>query len=280
MRLRVLQREAPLTRMKSPEQIDLARALQVSVSAAQACTQLMTTGLGRPRDIRSKGDASDLVTDVDHAAEAIILDHLLSAYPAFSVLSEEAGETRRDSNWTWIVDPLDGTTNFIRGVPHVSISIALAYREQPRVACIHDPLRQETFTAVRGAGARMNGVSIDVSDRASLAGAVVAVGFSKIRERAVQMLEGTRALLDSSCALRTTGSACLDLAYAACGRADAVWYGGLSTWDVAAGMLLVSEAGGRVTNPAGAALENPETGVIASNCPLHPEIVRIIGGRG
>jgi len=264
--------------MNVPGEIDLTRALHVSTAAAEACADLLRNGLGRPGEVRTKGSTTDFVTDIDHAAEAIVLDHLLKATPSFSVLSEEAGEMRRDPDWMWIVDPIDGTTNFVRGIPHVSTSIALAHRGQPVVACIHDPIREETYTAVRGAGAWRNGEKISVSSTESLTGAVLVVGFSRVRDRAARMVAGTRALLDSAGILRTTGSACLDQAFVACGRVDGMWYAGLSMWDVAAGTLLVTEAGGCVSSPSGAHLEDPEEGVVVSNSNLHPAILHAVGG--
>ncbi len=265
--------------METPTEIDLAEALQVSISAAEACAELIRRGLGRPGTVQVKGTSNDFVTDVDRSAEAVILDRLLDDYPLFSVQSEETGETLRETEWTWVVDPIDGTTNFIRGIPHVAVSIALLHRQQPMVACIHDPLRRETYTAILGEGAEKNGVAIKVSRTASLDGAVLVVGFSKVRQRAISMIEGARALLDGSGGLRTTGSACLDLAYVACGQVDGLWYAGLSIWDVAAGMLLVTEAGGCVSAPSGTPMADPEMGVVASNGTLHPRILQAIRGR-
>ncbi|MBN1859087.1 inositol monophosphatase [Candidatus Bipolaricaulota bacterium] len=279
MRVVLSSRKADCTQMVIPTEIDLAKALQVSIAAAEAAGELIRRGLGCPKSVRAKETSNDFVTDVDRAAEAIILDQLLDAYPLFSVLSEEAGETLRVADWAWIVDPIDGTTNLIRGIPHVSVSIALAHRRQPMVACIHDPLRRETYTAISGQGARRNGVAIQVSPTDSLGRAILVVGFSKVRRRAALMIEGTRSLLDASGGLRTTGSACLDLAYVACGRVDGMWYAGLSMWDVAAGMLLVAEAGGHVSAPSGAPLVDPEAGIIASNGALHMQILHAIRGR-
>ncbi len=265
--------------MKASEKVDLARALRAGTDAAVACAQTIRDALGRPRTVRAKDGPADLVTDVDRAAEKIIVDCLSEVYPTFSVVSEEAGMTAKDPDWTWIIDPIDGTNNFVRGIPHVSVSIALAHQGRPVVGCIHDPFRCETYTAIAGGGAKKNGAAIHVSSRVALTGAVVVVGFSKVKGRALRMVEGTRALIDSSAVLRTTGSACLDLAFLACGRVDGVWYGGLSMWDVAAGMLLVNEAGGRVSTSAGEALDDPESGVVASNAAVHEELLRALGER-
>ncbi len=265
--------------MKVPEKVDLARALQICTGAAEACAETIRDTLGRPGTVRVKEGPADLVTDVDRAAERMIVDRLSGAYPTFSVLSEETATVSKDPEWTWIIDPIDGTNNFVHGIPHVSVSVALAHRGSPVVGCIHDPLRGETYTAIVGDGAQRNGVAIHVSPTTSLAGAVVVVGFSKMKRRALRMMEGARALIDGSAVLRTTGSACLDLAFLACGRIDGMWYGGLSMWDVAAGMLLVSEAGGRVSTPSGEVLDDPEGGVAAANAAVHEELLRAIGAR-
>ncbi len=205
-------------------------------------------------DVESKG-ANDFVTEVDRASEKEIIYNLSKAYPDHAFLGEESGLTgNADSEYRWIIDPLDGTTNFIRGIPHYAVSIACEYKGKLEHAVVLDPIRREEFTASRGRGAQLNGRRIRVSKLDKLDNAVLGTG---IPFRAVQSdfmspyVETLETLARSSAGIRRAGSAALDLAYVAAGRLDAFWEIGLSPWDMAAGGLLIREAGGLVADTAG-----------------------------
>ena len=197
----------------------------------------------------------DYASEIDTDAEKAIVKELRRAYPDYGVLAEESGlQTGKDPRRTWVIDPLDGTSNFLRGFGHYCVSIALVDQAgEPTDAAIFDPLRNELFTASRGAGAQLNERKVRVSDRKDLAAAMIHTGFSP-RERVhlAPQLDCVRALLAQAEDIRRSGSAALDLAYVACGRADAYFEAGVKDWDVAAGVLLVREAGGKVINFHGA----------------------------
>jgi len=199
--------------------------------------------------------ANDFVTEVDRAAEREIIYHLSKAYPDHAFLGEESGLSgNADSEYRWIIDPLDGTTNFIHGIPHFAVSIACEYRGRLEHAVVLDPIRREEFTASRGRGAQLNERRIRVSNLPSLDQAVLGTG---IPFRAVQSdhmgayIETLETLARGSAAIRRAGSAALDLAYVAAGRLDAFWEIGLAPWDMAAGALLIREAGGLVADMSG-----------------------------
>ncbi|KAF1721109.1 inositol monophosphatase family protein [Pseudoxanthomonas wuyuanensis] len=198
----------------------------------------------------------DYASEVDADAEKAIVKELRRAYPDYSVIGEEGGsQVGKNGRYSWVIDPLDGTSNYLRGFPHYCVSLALVDNGEPTDAVIFDPLRNELFTASRGAGAQLNERRIRVTDRKELAGAVISTGFPpRERARAGAQLECVRELLVHAEDVRRTGSAALDLAYVACGRADAYFEAGVKPWDIAAGVLLVREAGGRVCDYRGASI--------------------------
>jgi myo-inositol-1(or 4)-monophosphatase len=202
-------------------------------------------------EVKAKG-VNNFVTEVDLNAEQEIIYQLQKAYPDHAILGEESGFIgREDAEYRWIIDPLDGTTNFIRGIPHYAVSIACMYRGKLEHAVIVDPVRQEEFTASRGRGAQLNGHRIRVSDLANLEGALLGTGipFKNHCDDKLEAYSKSIEVLASQCAgIRRAGAASLDLAYVAAGRLDAFWEIGLSSWDMAAGVLLVREAGGLVAD--------------------------------
>jgi myo-inositol-1(or 4)-monophosphatase len=198
----------------------------------------------------------DYASEVDADAEKAVIKELKRAYPDYSVLGEESGgQAGKNGRYTWVIDPLDGTSNYLRGFPHYCVSIALVDNGEPTDAVIFDPLRNELFTASRGSGAQLNERRIRVTDRKDLSGATIGTGFApRERARAGAQLECVRELLVQAEDVRRTGSAALDLAYVACGRSDAYFEAGVKAWDIAAGVLLVREAGGKVCDYRGANL--------------------------
>jgi myo-inositol-1(or 4)-monophosphatase len=190
--------------------------------------------------------ANDYVSEVDHEAEQVIIRTLLDAYPGHSILAEESGAAGR-SDFQWIIDPLDGTTNYLHGFPQYAVSIALAHKGIVTQAVIYDPSRNDLFTATRGSGAFLNETRIRVSKRTRLAGSLVGTGFPfRQFEHVDRYLAMLRDVMTHTAGVRRAGSAALDLAYVAAGRLDAFWELGLGPWDMAAGSLLITEAGGLV----------------------------------
>jgi myo-inositol-1(or 4)-monophosphatase len=202
-------------------------------------------------EVKAKG-VNDFVTEVDINAEQEIIYHLQKAYPDHAILGEESGLLgSEDAEYRWIVDPLDGTTNFIRGLPHYAISIACVYRGKLEHAVVLDPVRREEFTASRGRGAQLNGHRIRVSALTSLEGALLGTGIpfkDHCDDKIVPYSKSIEVLAAQCAGIRRGGAASLDLAYVAAGRLDAFWEIGLAPWDIAAGALLVREAGGLVAD--------------------------------
>ena len=228
----------------------------------------------------------DYASEVDSDAEKVIIKELRRAYPDYGFVGEESGA---QINWryTFVIDPLDGTSNYLRGFPHYCVSIALVDNGEPIDAVIFDPLRNELFTASRGGGAVLNDKKIRVADRKDLGGTVVCTGFPpRERARASAQLKCLDSLLVQAEDVRRTGSAALDLAYVACGRLDAYFEAGVKAWDIAAGVLLVREAGGKVCDFRGAATarmdeRGPETRpLIAANIKVAGELQKLVVNTG
>jgi myo-inositol-1(or 4)-monophosphatase len=200
----------------------------------------------------TKANPNDVVTEADHASEAIILPALRDLLPGAAILSEESGASGAAEGLRWVVDPIDGTANFAAGLPHFSISIALTDGpHNPLLGLVYDPFVREMFSAVRGGGAFLNGAPVRVTTTPALEQAMLISGFSTDLERARRQWRHWQALMGQTRALRRLGSAALDMAYVAAGRADAFWELHIQPWDVMAGLLLVQEAGGHTTDLSG-----------------------------
>jgi len=247
---------------------------RVAREAAEAAGRGLRERFGQPINVRSKG-LHDFVTEADDEAERTIVEHLRGNYPDHSIMTEESAPDTAPGGYRWIVDPLDGTTNFIHGVPTFCVSIALEDERGLVAAAIHDPLREETFCAHRAGGARRNGETIRCNDPADPHDSLIATGFP-FRElsRLDQYLEAFETFVRSTAGIRRAGSACMDLAYTACGRYDGFWEVGLSTWDIAAGALLVLEAGGTVTDITGGDGYLRSGDILAAGKKLHPVMLR------
>jgi myo-inositol-1(or 4)-monophosphatase len=234
-------------------------AVNVMVKAARAGGNVLLRHMHRLDAINViEKDRFDYASEVDSLAEAEIIKELRRANPEYAILGEEGGKQaggRNGGRFTWVIDPLDGTSNYLHGFPHWCVSIALVENGEPVHGVIFDPLRNELFTASRGSGAVLNERRIRVNERKDLTGAMLITGFPpRERSRSGPQLDCLRELLRDAEDMRRTGSAALDLAYIACGRADGYFEAGLQPWDIAAGVLLVREAGGRVCDYRGAAL--------------------------
>jgi myo-inositol-1(or 4)-monophosphatase len=222
---------------------------------------------------------NDFVTEVDHAAEAAIIDTLLAAYPGHGILAEESGTSRgaRDSDYVWIIDPLDGTTNFIHGLPTYAVSIGLAFRDQVQQAVVYDPARNDLFYASKGRGAFLNDKRLRVSKRTRMADALIGTGFPfRKGDDFARYLRMFETVMKSCAGLRRPGAAALDLCYVAAGWYDGFFETGLSPWDVAAGSLLVTEAGGLVGNFTGEAEFLHQREVVAGCPKIYGQLVQML----
>lgn len=225
----------------------------IAVSAARSAGDIIMRHLrqGQPLDVQSKG-ANDYVTKADHEAEAAIIDAIRQKYPDHAVLAEESGASagHGESDVEWIIDPLDGTTNFIRGIPQFAVSIAARVRGRVEHGVVYDPFKGELFTASRGNGATLDGRRIRVTSATQPRNALLATGFAYQRRRGIDThLDVFTSALKACGDIRRGGAAALDLAYVAAGRLDGFWEFGLQPWDMAAGTLLVREAGGIAGDP-------------------------------
>ncbi|MGE5769503.1 MAG: inositol monophosphatase family protein [Betaproteobacteria bacterium] len=232
-------------------------ALNIAVKAARRAGQIINRASNDLDLLKvTTKQPNDFVTEVDRAAESAIIETLQDAYPQYGILAEESGQTAgkgsQDAEFQWIIDPLDGTTNFIHGLPQYAVSIALARNGMLEQAVIFDPNRNELFTASKGAGAFLNERRIRVSRRTKLQEALIGTGFPyRIFDHVDAYLEIFKELTRRTAGQRRPGAASLDLAYVACGRYDGFWEFGLAPWDMAAGALLISEAGGLVSDLRG-----------------------------
>lgn len=225
--------------------------------------------------ISEKG-RNDFVTNVDRASEQEIIKVIHKAYPSHSILAEESGHSAGD-DYCWVIDPLDGTMNFIHGFPHFSISVALKYKERYEVGVVYDPIRQDLFTALRGRGARLNDRRIRVSQCQRLEQALLGTGFPfRLKDHLKTYLNSFETIFNSVSGIRRAGSAALDLAYVAAGKLDGFWEFGLGEWDHAAGALLVQEAGGFVSDFYGNEKYNKQGNILAATTKLHPMLVELL----
>ena len=259
--------------------LDLNRVLEDAVQAAKLAGEILMENFGKMSsgDIENKSEF-DFVTRVDKAAEERIISFLNQRYPGFSVHAEESGRNKEVSPYQWLIDPLDGTKNYIHRFPVFCVSIALKRQGEILAGVIFAPLFGELFTAVRGGGAFLNGRPIHVSETAELARSMIATGFPHAAKQYLDTyLETFRAVFLNVSAVRRAGSAALDLAYTACGRFEAFWEFKLNPWDVGAGILLVQEAGGVVTDLTGGN-RHLETGdVLAGSPEVHSRLMEIVG---
>jgi myo-inositol-1(or 4)-monophosphatase len=249
-----------------------ASFVEVAAEIAREAGALLAEYFERRVSFELKGEF-DLVTEADRASERLVVDRLRARFPSHSIVAEEGGAHAGSSEYRWYVDPLDGTTNFAHGFPVYNVTLALEHAGELVAGVIFDPNRQEMFSAERGSGAFLNGEQIHVSKAQRIEESLVATGFPSRKRHLSVNVHFFYQLGMLSHGVRRAGSAAIDLAYVACGRFDAFWEFGLNPWDIAAGILLVTEAGGRCSDMKGgpASLRGPH--VLADNGVLHPEIV-------
>jgi len=243
---------------------------------ARGAGQILRRHYGRAHEIHYKGDIN-LVTRVDQESEAFIMERIRAAFPGHGILSEESPEVVSPSEYRWVVDPLDGTTNYAHNYPCFCVSIALERAGSLLAGVVFDPLRDEMYTAVAGGGAFRNGERIRVSGIDDLGRALLATGFSyNVRSGADDNFDYFRAFVFAAQAIRRDGAAALDLCYLACGRFDGFWELALHPWDTAAGTLMVLEAGGAATRLDGGAYNFTHPHIVASNGLIHAQMLAVI----
>jgi myo-inositol-1(or 4)-monophosphatase len=253
--------------------------LDFAINTARDAGRILAERFGRALVVSNKGDI-DLVTEADLACERFIIERIQTHYPRHSVLAEESGASAAEESgeYKWIIDPLDGTTNYAHGYPCFCVSIALEHTPSRRllIGVIYDPIRDEMFAAERRSGATLNGRRIRVTETDDLNRALLCTGFPyDVRERGEFARHFTSFIMRAQ-SVRRDGSAALDLAYVACGRFDGFWEEGLRPWDVAAGTVILEEAGGRVSRYTGAPFDIYTPPILASNGLLHDAMMRVL----
>ncbi|KEO81087.1 inositol monophosphatase family protein [Tumebacillus flagellatus] len=261
---------------------------QIAIRAAKEAGCLIRQKCGRAARMELKASEYDLVTEVDKACEEIVRRHVAEHCPTHQILGEEgvapgaeasakALAESREAEFLWIIDPIDGTTNFVHGLPYSVVSIGIAHRGEVVVGVIYDAFRDELFTARLGEGAYLNGERMTVSEEATLPQALLATGFpvDVRRARAINM-RGMNALASTVRNFRAVGSAAMHLAYVAAGRLTGFWEADLNAWDLSAGSLLVQEAGGRVTDTRGTDYDLGVRHIVATNGRVHEELVKVL----
>ena len=255
--------------------------LDIARKAALEAGNLLKGYLGKVGEVEYKAKNS-LVTEADRIAEDLIIEIISDRYPTHGILAEESGIEREESNYLWIIDPLDGTTNFTHSYPFFSVSIALEIDGELKIGLVYDPMKDEMFIGERGKGALMNDKEIYVSDTLNVEESNLCTGFIHTADWMVEEnLRHFGNFIRRARAVKRDGSAALDLCYVACGRYDGFWELGLNPWDTAAGYLIVEEAGGRVTKLRGEKYSINDQEILATNGKIHDEMMNVLTlGRG
>ncbi|MFH1837013.1 MAG: inositol monophosphatase family protein [Candidatus Omnitrophota bacterium] len=255
---------------------DNGKMMECAVEAAKKAGEYVVSRMGKLKEIGHKGGISDLVTDADKESERIITGMIRERFPSHSLLAEEGGESKGENKTKWIIDPIDGTTNFAHGFPVFCVSIGVSVGGEVKLGVVYDPTRKELFAAEKGKGATLNGVPMRVSKEEKVQGALVATGFAYDVEKKEANIENFKIMLRNAQAVRRPGSAAIDLCYVACGRFDGFWESYLSPWDTAAGHLMVTEAGGIVTKFDGQLFDIFEPEIVATNGKIHEEMLKLL----
>ncbi|MCG7408479.1 inositol monophosphatase [Paenibacillus sp. ACRRX] len=260
----------------------------VAVNCAAKAGEWIKSRLGQFKKLSIKSSMHDLVTEVDKGAEVMIRKLIMTHFPHHEILGEESVEPGRDASqraleqaqkaeYLWIIDPLDGTTNFVHGFPYFSVSIALAHKGEVIVGVVYDPIRDELFVAEKGKGAYVHGAPMEVAKETELSDSLIASGFPTERERALPLnLAGIQALAPQVRNIRTSGSAALHMAYVAAGRLTGFWELNLNAWDLAAGSLLIAESGGRLTDTHGNPYHLAVRDIVGTNGHIHDAMIHVL----
>ncbi|MFH1395161.1 MAG: inositol monophosphatase family protein [Candidatus Omnitrophota bacterium] len=252
---------------------DLIQMKEVAVLAAKQAGKYAFGRIDNIMEVNHKKGENNLVTDVDKKCEEMILDAIKSKFPGHSILAEETGEHSPGGEITWVVDPLDGTTNYAHGFPVFCVSIGIVVGDAVKIGVVYDATRDELFTAVSGQGAFLNDKTISVSSTDCVKNSLLATGFAYDLEGKILNIDYFRVALNKAQAVRRAGSAAIDLCYVACGRFDGFWEFGLSPWDTAAAHLIVSEAGGMVSTIDRKKYSIFKKEITATNGKIHDELL-------
>lgn len=252
--------------------------LAIAIEAAKEAGKFLKYSVGRVRHIeRKQGEERNLVSEIDKGSEERIIGIIRRHYPNHAILAEESGASTSSSDYTWVIDPLDGTTNFLHGVPIFCVTIAVEYKGEIVAGVVYDPNLDELFTAEKGSGAYLNGKRLSVSSTSRLIESLLVTGFPyDIAENPQNAIGHFVNFLVEARGIRRLGSAALDLSYVAAGRFDGFWEVNLNPWDMAAGMLFVREAGGRVTDFTGEESTIYKNRVLASNGRIHDAMLAVL----
>ena len=251
--------------------------LQKAVEAAHLGGQILTEGFGKlqKHQIGLKG-RGDFITEMDYQSEKAILDYVRQHFPDHGIQAEESGEVDTDSEYKWIVDPLDGTANYVQGIPFFSVSIAVLKSNTPEYGVVYVPMLHEMFTAQKNEGAWLNGEAIHLSDKTDMEQAILSTGFPwRSKEQLQPFLKAFEGIFSQSAGIRRMGSAAIDLAYTACGRFEGFWEMALKPWDISAGVLMVEEVGGRVTDFTGGNTYFQSGNVVAGHPVIHEKMIAV-----
>ena len=249
------------------------------VKACRKASKIIIRDFGEIENLQvSLKGPGDFVTNCDKKVEKILIEELQKARPSYSILSEEIGKINNDESFKWIIDPIDGTANFLHGIPHFAISIGLEHNKEIICGIVYDPIKDEMFTAEKGNGSYINNKRMRVSSRSKLKDCIVFTGGPKrdAENRELALKEYNKFSLNVSVPIRKLGSAALDMAYVAAGRSDGFWQRNLNYWDIAAGIILVKEAGGFVTDFEGKNEYVQNKTILAANSKINQEMIEVL----
>jgi len=252
--------------------------LTVAIQAAREAGLYLKESVGKVRSIEiKKGEERNLVSEIDKTSEAMIIRILKSSFPSHAILAEESGAADTAAEYRWVIDPLDGTTNFLHGLPIFCVTIGLEFKGEIVAGVVYDPNRDEIFTAEKGSGSFLNGQRLGVTSTEEMIRSLLVTGFPyNIADNPQHAVERFVGFLMAARGVRRLGSAALDLCYVAAGRFDGFWEVYLHPWDMAAGMLMVTEAGGTVTDFSGAPMSIYRKDIAASNGRIHDQLLKIL----
>ncbi len=257
--------------------MQIEQLLAETVEIATEAGRILSSGFGSVMSIQDKDGAHNLVTEYDLRVEAFLLEELNKLQPGASFLGEEGGIREGDPEFTWVVDPLDGTVNFAHGIPIFCVSIGAVINNKLALGVIHQPLLNETFSAITGAGATLNGERINVSKTPTLGESILVTGFPyEVEDNPLNCIEQFQSIVRRGLPVRRLGSAALDLAYTAAGRFDGFWEVRLQPWDMAAGAVILKEAGGTITHYGGRKFKLGSDSVVATNGNIHEELIAVL----
>ena len=254
----------------------LRKIKETAENAAVEAGEYAALRVGKIGEIFHKGGHNDLVTDVDRQCETIIINRVKKDFPNHGILAEESGGRVEDGKFCWVIDPIDGTTNYTHGFPFFCTSVGVMYGGETKIGVVYDPSRKELFSAEKGQGAFLNGNRINVSGTENICDSLISTGFAYNVCSRVGILPYFEKILRHAQAVRRPGSAAMDLCYMACGRFDGFFEFGLNPWDTAAGLLIVREAGGTVTTLDGSHYDIFKEEIVASNGRIHEEFLRLL----